>query len=166
MTTGSLDDRPPRLDDPDRSWQLTRIAVFALIAVAAVGWLVVNQRRVAALRSLTKTGRMATGHVLAMDSQRGDRVLTISYAFQVNGVAYRIEGRKVGDFEGLGLKGMITVWYDPADPMNCVTHNEVTHARFGWTPWLFAGLVVVMMGLASAQAWKAVQPSRDSEAGE
>src|SRR5690348_1442817 len=125
-------DAVSRQVDPEnvRSWRLTKAAVFILVAVAAVVWLVVDQRRASALQALTKTGVPVQGTVRDMEVQRGGQVLRLSYGFTVNGAPYEIRDRKVGDFDGLQRKGPIAVWYDPSDPGRCVTQNELTHARF------------------------------------
>lgn len=158
-------DSVSRLVDPEnaRSWRLTKAAVFALIAVAAVVWLIVNQRRAAAQQELTKTGASVQGTVRDMEVRRGGQVLRLSYGFAVNGTPYEIRDRKVGDFNGLQPKGPVTVWYDPSDPARCVTRNELSHARFGWTPYLFGGVIVLMMGLAAFQARQVLQPQREED---
>jgi len=158
-------DAVSRQMDPEnvRSWRLTKAAVFVLIAVAAVAWLIVDQRRAAALQGLTKTGASVQGTVRDMEVLRGGQVLRLSYGFTVNGTPYEIRDRKVGDFNGLQRKGPIAVWYDPSDPGRCVTQNELTHARFGWTPYLFGGVIVVMMGLAAFQAKQVLQPRREED---
>ena len=158
-------DAVSRQVDPEnvRSWRLTKAAVFALIAIAAVVWLVVDQRRAAALQALTKTGASVQGTVRDMEVQRGGQVLRLSYGFVVNGAPYEIRDRKVGDFNGLQPKGPIAVWYDPSEPGRCVTQNELSHARFGWTPYLFGGAIVILMGLAAFQAKKVLQPRREEE---
>lgn len=163
-----LDDRLPGLYDPEnlRSWRLTKVAVFALIALAAVVWLVVDQRRAAALQAVRQTGSSVVGRVTEVESRRGGQVRVISYSFSVQGTSYGIVGRKAGGFDGLESGGSITVWYDPRNPERCVTDLELTHARFGWTPWMFGALIVLMMGLAGYQAFQVIQPRRDAELGE
>ena len=158
-------DAVSRQIDPEnvRSWRLTKAAVFLLIAAAAVVWLIVDQRRAAAQQGLTKTGASIQGTVRDMEVLRGGQVLRLSYGFVVNGASYEIRDRKVGDFNGLQHKGPIAVWYDPADPARCITQNELTHARFGWTPWLFGGIIVLMMGLAAFQARQVLQPRREDD---
>ncbi len=146
-----------------RSWRLTKAAIFILIAVAAVVWLIVDQRRAATLQGLTKTGASIQGTVRDMEVLRGGQVLRLSYGFVVNGAPVEIRDRKVGDFNGLQPKGPIAVWYDPSDPARCITQNELTHARFGWTPYLFGGIIVLMMGLAAFQAKQVLQPRREEE---
>jgi hypothetical protein len=158
-------DAVSRQIDPDsvQSWRLTKAAIFGLIAVAAVVWPIVDQRRAAAQQALTKTGASIQGTVRDMEVQRGGQVLRLSYGFVVNGTPYEIRDRKVGDFNGLQPKGPIAVWYDPADPGRCVTQNELTHARFGWTPLLYGAVIAVMMGLAAFQAKQVLQPKREEE---
>jgi len=161
-------ERIPELYNPEnvRSWRITKAVVYALIAVAAVAWLAVDQYRAAAQKALVKTGQTMKGRITDLPAGRGDQTLTISYSFSVEGSDYPVLHRRVGDFEGLAPNGPVTVWYDPVDPHRCVTHNELTHARFGWTPFLFGGLIVVMMGLAGYQAYQVIQPARDSALGE
>jgi len=163
-----LDDRLPGLHEPEnlRSWRLTKVATFALIALGAVVWLVVDQVRAATLRSVRQTGSSVVGRVTDVESRRGGQARTISYSFTVKGTSYGIVGRKTGGFDGLESGGTITVWYDPLNPQVCVTDLELTHARFGWTPWMFGALIGVMMGLAGFQAYKVIQPRRDPELGE
>ena len=158
-------DAVSRQIDPEsvRSWRLTKALVFVLIAVGAVTWLVVDQRRAAALQGLRNSGASVQGTVRGMEIQRGGQVLRLSYGFVVNGAPYEIRDRKVGDFNALQTKGPITVWFDPSDPARCVTQNELTHARFGWTPWLYGGVIVVMMGLAAFQAKQVLQPKREED---
>src|SRR5262245_49745650 len=124
--------------DPEnaRSWRLTKAAVFALIGIGAIVWLVVDQRRAAGQQELLKTGTATQGKVVDLESLRGGQVLTMSYEFWVNGAAFLVPKRRVGDFDGLARGGPVTVWYDPADPQRCVTPNELSHVRFGWTPYL------------------------------
>jgi hypothetical protein len=151
--------------DPEnaRSWRLTKAAVFALIGVAAIVYLVVDQRAAASQQSLLSTGRQAQGVVREMEVQRGGQVLRLAYGFTVDGKPVEVRNRKVGDFNGLAAKGPVTVWYDPSDPFRCITKNELTHARFGWTPWLFGAVIVVMMGLAAFQAKQVLQPRREED---
>jgi hypothetical protein len=146
-----------------RSWRLTKAAVFILIAVAAVVWLIVDQRRAAAQQELTKSGAPIQGTVRDMEVLRGGQVLRLSYGFVVNGAPVEIRDRKVGDFNGLLPRGPIAVWYDPSDPSRCITRNELTHARFGWTPYLFGGIIVLMMGFAAFQAKQVLQPKREED---
>lgn len=150
-------------DENARSWRLTKVAVFALIAVAAIVWLIVDQRRAAALQEIPKTGTAVQGRVAGMDLRRGGQLLLVSYRFVVGDATLEIRDRRVGDFTGLVGGGPVTVWYDPKDPQRCVIANELTHVRFGWTPYLFGGVIVVMMGLAAFQAWQVVQPRREEE---
>ena len=154
--------------DPEnvRSWRLTKAAIFALIGVGAIVWLVVDQRRAAALQALTKTGTAMQGTVRGMESLRGGQVLTTSYEFVLQGVTFRIDQRRVGDFNGLVNGGPVTVWVDPADPQRCVIANELTHVRFGWTPYLYSGVIVIMMGLAAWQARQVLQPARPGDDGD
>ncbi len=158
-------DAVSRQIDPEnvRSWRLTKAAVFVLIAVAAIVWLIVDQRRAAALQALTTSGTPVQGTVRDMEVLRGGQLLRLSYGFTVNGIPYEIRDRKVGDFDGLQPKGPIPVWIDPSDPARCVTRNELSHARFGWTPYLFGGVIVIMMGLAAFQAKQVLQPRREEE---
>jgi len=158
-----LDDRLPGLTDPEqvRSWRLTKAAVFFLIAVGVIVWLVVDQRKAAGQRELSRSGLAIQGRVTQLDSQRGGRFMAISYQFTHHSVVYEIQQRRVGDFNGLVSGGPVTVSIDPSNPLRCVTANELTHARFGWTPWLFGGVIVLMMTLAGVQAYKVLQPSRD-----
>jgi hypothetical protein len=158
-------DRVAGMIDPEnaRGWRLTKAAVFALIAVAAVVWLIVDQRRAAAQQALLRTGVQVQGTVREMEVQRGGQVLRLAYGFTVDGKPYEVRFRKVGDFDGLQPKGPIAVWYDPADPFRCITKNELTHARFGWTPYLFGGVIVVMMVLAARQARQVLQPPREED---
>lgn len=149
--------------DSDRSWRLTRAAVFALIGVAAIVWLVVDQRTAAAQQKLLTSGVRVQGTVREMESQRGGQILRLAYGFTVDGKPVEVRDRKVGGFEGLVPKGPITVWYDPSDPFRCITRNELTHARFGWTPYLFGAVIVLMMGLAAWQAKQVLQPRREEE---
>jgi uncharacterized protein DUF3592 len=149
--------------DPEnlRSWRLTKAAVFALIGIGAIVWLVLDQRDAARQQDLVKTGTATQGKVVDMESRRGGQHLTLSYEFWVNGATLRIAKRRVGDFNGLGGGGPVTVWYDPSDPTRCVTHNELSHVRFGWTPYLYGGVIAVIMGLAAWQARQVLQPNRE-----
>jgi len=158
-------DAVSRQIDPEnvRSWRLTKAAVFGLIALGAVVWLFVDQRRASAQQELTKTGVSIQGTVRNMELQRGGQVLRLSYGFVVNGAPVEIRDRKVGDFNGLQPKGPIAVWYDPSDPVRCITRNELSHARFGWTPYLFGAVIVIMMGLAAFQAKQVLQPKREED---
>jgi hypothetical protein len=158
-------DSVSRMIDPEnvRSWRLTKAAIFALIAVGAIVWLVVDQRTAAGQQRLLAEGTPVQGTVRDMEVQRGGQVLRLAYGFTVNGKPYEVQNRKVGDFTGLLPKGPITVWYYPSDPYQCITKNELTHARFGWTPYLFGGAIVVMMGLAAWQARQVLQPRREEE---
>ena len=150
--------------DPEnlRSWRFTKAAIFALIGIGAVVWLIVDQRDARRQRDLLKTGTAIQGKVTDFESQRGGQHLTVSYEFYVDGAMLRIDKRRVGDFNGLGRGGPVTVWYDPAQPARCVIHNELSHVRFGWTPYLYGGVIVVMMGLAALQARQVLQPHRES----
>src|SRR5262245_26529367 len=161
-------DHVARQMDPEnvRSWRLTKATVYALIGVGAIVWLVVDQRRAAGLQQLVKTGTATQGKVTDLESLRGGQILTASYEFWVNGAVLRVPKRRVGDFTGLVQGGPVTVWYDPGDPERCVTHNELTHVRFGWTPYLYGGVIVVMMGLAAFQARKVLQPARPGDDGD
>ena len=44
-----------------------------------------------------------------------------------------------------------------------ITQNELSHARFGWTPYLFGGAIVALMGLAAFQAKRVLQPRREED---
>ncbi len=158
-----LDDRLPGLTDPEqvRSWRLTKAAIYFLIAAGAVVWVVVDQRRAASQRELARSGATVQGRVTELDSQRGGQKLTLSYEFTLNGSCYVAEKRPVGEFGGLVLGGSVRVTYDPADPHRCVTAQELTHVRFGGTPYLFCGLIVVLMALAGFQAYRVLQPKRE-----
>jgi hypothetical protein len=151
--------------DPEnlRSWRLTKAAIFALIGVGAVVWLVVDQREAFRQKQLLETGTAVQGKVTGVESKRGEQHLTVSYEFTADGVTRRIDRRRVGDFTGLAHGGPVTVWIDPADPRRCVIRNELSHARFGWTPYLYGGVIVVMMGLAAVQARKVLQPARPGD---
>lgn len=159
-----LDDRLPGLYEPEnlRSWRLTKAAIYFLIAAGAIAWLVVDQHRAAAQRELRKSGASIQARVTELESQKGGLLLAISYGFTANGAAVEVRHRKVGDFGGLASGGPVTVWFDPSDPYRCVTENELRHSRFGWTPYLFSGVIVLMMGLAGFQAYQVIQPKRDS----
>jgi hypothetical protein len=148
--------------DPEnaRSWRLTKAAIFALIGAGAIVWLCVDQRRAAGQQELLKTGAATQGKVVDLESLRGGQILTLTYEFPVSGAMLRIDKRRVGDFNGLAKGGPIEVWYNPAHPAQCVTRNELSHVRFGWTPYLYVGVIVVMMGLAALQARSVFQPPR------
>ena len=148
--------------DPEnlRSWRLTKAAIFALIGVGAVVWLILDQRDASRQQQLLKTGTEVQGKVTDVESNRGGQHLTVSYEFTSNGATQRIDKRRVGDFTGLSHGGPVTVWVDPADPRRCVIRNELSHVRFGWTPYLYGGFIVIMMGLAAVQARKVLQPAR------
>lgn len=151
--------------DPEnlRSWRLTKAAIFALIGVGAVVWLVVDQRDASRQKRLLETGTPVHGRVTDVESKRGEQHLTVSYEFTADGVTRRVDKRRVGDFTGLAPGGPVTVWVDPADPRRCVIRNELSHVRFGWTPYLYGGFIVVLMGLAAAQARKVLQPARPGD---
>jgi hypothetical protein len=161
-------DHIPRLQDPEqvRSWRLTKAAIYILIGVGAIVWLIVDQRRAAAQRELFRSGTPIQGRVVELESLRGGQHLTLSYGFQVQDTSYEIRKRRVGDFNGLNPGGTLTVWYDPSDPRRCVAANELSHVRFGWTPYLYGGVIVLMMGLAAHQAWRVLQPAREPALGE
>ena len=163
----SHDDVARQMDPENvRSWRLTKAAIYALIGVGTIVWLVVDQRRASALQDLAKTGTAMQGKVTDLESLRGGQVLTASYEFLLNGTWHRIPKRRVGDFTGLARGGPVTVWYDPADPGRCVIANELSHVRFGWTPYLYGGVIVVMMGLAAFQARRVLQPGRPGDDGD
>jgi hypothetical protein len=157
-------DRIPHMYNPEnaRSWRLTKAAVFVLIGAGVIVWLVVDQREAAAQQELSRSGTTVQGKVVELESLRGGQHLTLSYEYKVNGNTYNIRKRRVGDFNGLSSGGPVAVCYDPSDPRQCVTHNELSHARFGWTPYLFGGVIVLMMGLAAYQARQILQPSLES----
>lgn len=161
-------DKIPHLYDPEntRSWRLTKAAIFVLIGVGAIVWLAIDQREAAAQQELSRSGAAAQGKVVELESLRGGQHLTLSYEYRVNGNTYGILKRRVGDFNGLASGGPVTVWYDPSDPRHCVTHNELSHTRFGWTPYLFGGAIVLMMGLAAFQARQILQPNRNATPGD
>jgi len=148
--------------DPEnvRSWRLTKAAVFALIGIGAIVWVIRDKRDAARQEALLQTGTSVQGKVTAFDSRRGGQYLTVSYEFSANGAVHRIDQRRVGDFNNLGPNGPVEVWYDPADPKRCVIRNELSHVRFGWTPYLYGGVIVVMMALAATQAGRVLQPPR------
>jgi len=163
----SHDDVARQMDPENvRSWRLTKAAIYALIGVGAIVWLVVDQRRAAAQQALVKTGTSVQGSVTDLESLRGGQILTASYEFRANGAEIRVPKRRVGDFNGLVRGGPVTVWIDPADPQRCVIQNELTHVRFGWTPYLYGGVIVAMMGLAAFQARKVLQPARAGDDGD
>jgi hypothetical protein len=151
--------------DPEnlKSWRLTKAAIFALIGLGAVVWLVFDQRDAFRQKQLLDTGTAVQGKVTGVESKRGEQNLTVSYEFTAGGVTRRIDRRRVGDFTGLADGGPVTVWIDPADPRRCVIRNELSHARFGWTPYLYGGVIVIMMGLAAAQARRVLQPARPGD---
>jgi hypothetical protein len=151
--------------DPEnlRSWRLTKAAIFALIGVGAVVWLVLDQLDAARQRQLLKTGAAVQGKVTDVESKRGGQHLTVSYEFPSNGATQRVDRRRVGDFNGLSHGGPVTVWVDPADPRRCVIQNELSHVRFGWMPYLYGGFIVIMMGLAAVQARKVLQPAHPGD---
>jgi len=148
--------------DPEnaRSWRLTKAAIFALIGVGAVVWLILDQREASRQQQLPQTGTAVQGKVTDFESKRGGQHLTVSYEFALDGTTHRIDRRRVGDFNGLAKGGSVTVWIDPADPRRCVIRNELSHVRFGWTPYLYGGAIVTMMALAALQARKVLQPPR------
>jgi len=151
--------------DPEnaRSWRLTKAAIFALLGVGAVVWLVLDQRDAARQQQLPRTGTEVQGKVTDVESKRGGQHLTVSYEFAVDGTTHRIDQRRVGDFNGLAKGGSVTVWIDPADPRRCVIRNELSHVRFGWMPYLYGGFIVIMMGLAAVQARKVLQPAHPGD---
>lgn len=146
------------------SWRRVKTIVFLLIGLATIGWLLVDQRRAGHLRSLTSTGTRVRARVKEINSYRGGNILMLCYEFSLGSTAYEIRDRKVADFEGLQPRGPIDVWVDPDDPQTCVTRNELRHARFGATPLLFAGLIVLVMAAAALQSRQAAQPARDPDA--
>lgn len=154
--------------DPEnvRSWRLTKAAIFALVGVGAIVWLVVDQRDAKKQQELLKTGTAIQGKVTDVESKRGGQHLTVSYEFTAGGATHRVDGRRVGDFNGLAHGGPVTVWVDPADPRRCVIQNELSHVRFGWTPYLYGAVIVVMMALAALQARKVLQPARPGDVGD
>ena len=121
-------------------------------------WLVLDQRDASRLQQLVKTGTAVQGKVTDAESKRGGQHLTVSYEFAANGATHRIDQRRVGDFNGLTRGGPVTVWIDPTDPRRCVIQNELSHVRFGWTPYLYGGVIVAMMALAAFQAKQVLQP--------
>jgi len=155
-------DRPPGLDDPEsvRGWRLIKAAIYLALGVGILVVLIISQRRAAVQESLTRTGTAVQGRVYGCTAERGDRVLRITYAFTVDANTVDVRDRLVGDFEGLKPPGPIQVWYDPADPRSCVTPNQLRHAQHGVTPYLFGGLIVIMMGLSAYQAWQTLQPGK------
>lgn len=156
----------PELFNPERSrsWRRVKAAVFLLIGMGAIGWLLVDQRRAGVLRNLTSTGTLVQARIKEMNTHRGGNLLTLCYEFSAGGSPVEIRDRKVADFDGLEPQGRIDVWYDPADPRSCVTRNELRHPRYGATPFLFAGLIVLVMAAAALQARREIQPSRGLDA--
>jgi hypothetical protein len=154
--------------DPEnvRSWRLTKAAVFVLIAAGAVVWLILDQRDAARLQELPKTGTAIQGKVTGFESKRGGQYLTVSYEYVVGGATRHADQRRVGDFSGLASGGPVTVFVDPAHPERCVIPNELTHVRFGPTPYLYGGVIVVLMGAAALQARKVLQPARPGDEGD
>ncbi len=150
------------IDHPEhsRGWRRIKALIFLLIGLSALGWLVYDQRRAGVRRGLTSTGTLVQARIKEMNSQRGGNVLTLCYEFSAGGSPYEIRDRKVADFDGLEAKGLIDVWYDPADPRSCVTRNELRHPRYGATPFLFAGLIVLVMAAAALATRRVVQPAR------
>jgi hypothetical protein len=161
-------DRLPGLDDPGnlRGWRLAKALIFLALGAGIIVFLVVSQRRAAALESLTRTGTEVQGRILGCTAERGDRVLRISYTFTAGESVLDIRDRLVGDFDGLAPPGPIQVWYDPADPRRCITPNELRHFRHGLTPYFFGALIVILMGLSARQAWKVLQPGPRSLLGD
>jgi hypothetical protein len=155
-------DRLSGLYDPEnlRGWRLTKALIFLALGVGIIVFLVLSQRRAAALEALSRTGTAVQGRVLGCTSERGDRVLRITYAFTVGGDTLDIHDRLVGDFDGLQPPGPIQVWYDPENPRRCVTPNELRHSRHGVTPYLFGAIIAIMMALSAWQAWQVLQPGR------
>jgi len=150
--------------DPEnaRSWRLTKASIFALIGIGAIVWVILDKRDAARQEGLLRTGTSVQGEVTGFEDRRGGQHLTVSYEFSANGATHRIDKRRVGDFNGLAPDGPVVVWFDPADPRRCVIRNELSHVRFGWTPYLYGGVIVIMMGLAAFQARQVLQPNRDS----
>jgi hypothetical protein len=150
-------------DNPEhsRSWRRVKALIFLLIGMSAIGWLVFDQRRAGVLRNLTSTGTLVQARIKEMNTHRGGNLLTLCYEFSAGGSAVEIRDRKVADFDGLQPQGTIDVWYDPADPRSCVTRNELRHPRYGATPFLFAGLIVLVMAAAALQTRREIQPARD-----
>jgi hypothetical protein len=156
-------DPTPYAPEHAQSWRRVKAVVFLVIGIAAIGWLLVDQRRAGVLRALPSTGTRVEGRVKEMNTHRGGNLLTLCYDFSVGGSPYEIRDRKVADFDGLQPKGAIEVWLDPSDPRTCITRNELRHARFGKTPLLFAGLVVLVMAAAALQTRKPLQPARGND---
>ena len=146
------------------SWRRLKAIVFLVIGMAAIGWLLLDQRRAGVLRALPTTGTRVEGRVKEMNTHRGGNLLTLCYEFSVGGSPYEIRDRKVADFDCLQPKGAIEVWHDPSNPWTCITRNELRHARFGKTPLLFAGLVVLVMAAAALQTRNPTPPLRNEAA--
>jgi len=161
-------ERSPERVDPEHgvNWRRVKALLFLLIGTATIAWLIVDQHRAGALRNLPSTGILVQGRVQEMNTHRGGNLLTLCYRFSAGGAPQEIRDRKVADFDGLQPQGAIDVWYDPADPRICVTRQELRHPRFGGTPFLFAGLVVLVMAAAALQARRGIPPGRDAEAGD
>lgn len=157
-------DATPSAPEHAPSWRRVKAVVFLLIGMAAIGWLLIDQRRAGVLRGLPSTGTRVEGRVKEMNTHRGGNLLTLCYEFSVGGSPYEIRDRKVADFDGLQPKGPIEVWLDPSDPRTCITRNELRHARFGKTPLLFAGLVVLVMAAAALQTRNPIPPVRSDAA--
>ncbi len=147
------------IDNPEQSrgWRRVKALIFLLIGMSAIGWLVVDQRRAGVLRNLTSTGTLVQARIKEMNTHRGGNLLTLCYEFSAGGPPVEIRDRKVADFDGLEPQGTVDVWYDPADPPSCVTRNELRHPRYGATPFLFAGLIVLVMAAAALQTRREIQ---------
>jgi hypothetical protein len=160
---GMAIDAPPTAPEHAPNWRRVKATIFLLIGMGAIGWLLVDQRRAGLLRNLPSSGTRVEGRVKEMKTLRGGNLLTLGYEFSVAGSPYEILDRKVADFDGLQPKGAIEVWLDPSDPRTCITRNELRHARFGKTPLLFAGLVVLVMAAAALQTRRPLQAAHGDD---
>lgn len=98
--------------------------IFVLLKGKSKNQKIVEKRKA---QGCVTTGRFKSQKVDYGDpSKRGTPLGTdyykITYSYFVNGVEYETTLR----FEGDNNPGCVTVYYDPANPQNCITGNEAT----------------------------------------
>jgi|SRR6185295_11939846 len=142
----SIDKMPGLYDEESvRGWQLLKALFSFIVCGIVLAWLLFHWPKPP--DHLVKTGVQVEGRVYEVGTRKNGQEF-ISYGFSANGSSISIKERRVADLGGVQRLGPIPVWYNPADPNDCITPNEL-RGRSATSPvWIVLGIVVVMALLA------------------
>jgi hypothetical protein len=150
-------DRVPGLYDPEsvRGWQLIKSVGAFIVCTVFLVWLLFHWPKPP--DHLINTGIQVEGRVYEVQSLQNGKE-RISYGFMADGSTISIKDRSVNDLDGVQRLGPITVWFNPANPRDCITPNEL-RGRTALPRLLVIPLFLVVLGLLALYIWSLMRRS-------